>query len=186
MKRAIAIVALTAGAVLFGAAAPAQAHSFLVSSTPAEGSTLTSLPATFEVTMNEDLLDLVGDGTGFGIRVVDSEGLYYGDGMVTIAGDTLSTTAALGEAGEYTFIYQVVSADGHPVSDEFSFEWAPPEGFVPSEGADAPPGAAGETPEPVVEEAAPVDLAPVLWIGGAILAVLIAAGVTLLLVRPRK
>jgi len=185
MRRAIAIVALTAGAVLFGAAAPAQAHSFLVSSTPAEGSVLTSLPETFEVRMNEDLLDLVGDGTGFGIRIVDADGLYYGDGQLTIAGDTLSTPAALGEAGDYTFIYQVVSADGHPVSDEFDFTWDPPADFVPSEGADAPPGASGETPEPVAEQAAPLDLGPVLWIGGAILAVLIAVGVTLLVVRPR-
>jgi len=185
MRRAIAIVALSAGVVLLGAA-PAQAHSFLVSSVPAEGSTLTELPETFEVRMNEDLLDLVGDGTGFGIRIVDSMGRYYGDGTLTIAGDTLSTPAALGAAGEYTLVYQVVSADGHPVSDEFTFEWAPPAGFTPSEGTDAPPGESGQTPEPVVESAAPLDLGPVLWIGGAILAVLIAVGVTLLVVRPRK
>lgn len=185
MRRAIAIVALTAGAVLSGAAAPAQAHSFLVSSTPAEGSTLTSLPDAFEVRMNEDLLDLVGDGTGFGIRIVDAEGRYYGDGTLTIDGPTLSTPAVLGAAGEYEFVYQVVSADGHPVSDEFTFEWAPPADFVPSEGQDAPPGGTDASPEPAVDDAAPLDLSAVFWVGGAILAVLIAVGVTLLLVRPR-
>ena len=188
MKRALAIVALSLGAVV-ATAAPAWAHSYLVSSNPEAGSTLTELPETFDVRMNEDLLDLAGDGTGFGMRIVDSDGLFYGDGTIEIAGPTLSTPAALGEAGEYTIIYQVVSADGHPVSDEFTFEWAPPAGFEPSQGVDAPPGAVDEpeeSPAPPAEPEQPADLSGALWIGGAVLAVLIAGGVTLLVVRPRS
>lgn len=188
-NRAFAAAVLgIAGVLLF--AAPASAHSYLVSSTPADDETLTELPEEFSITMNESLLDLAGDGTGFGMLVRDDAGRYYGDGCVTISGPTLSTPAALGEAGTYTLIYQVVSADGHPVSEEFAFEWAPGEGFEPATGSDAAPGCGGEaaTPAPVAEEPS-TDAAissDVLWIGGGILAVIIAVGATLLLVKPRK
>ena len=188
-NRAFAAAVLgLAGVLLF--AAPASAHSYLVSSTPTADETLTELPEEFSITMNENLLDLAGDGTGFGMLVRDDAGLYYGDGCVTISGATLSTPAALGEAGTYTLIYQVVSADGHPVSEEFTFEWAPGEGFDAATGSDAAPGCGGEaaTPAPETEEPA-TDAAissDVLWIGGGILAVIIAVGATLLLVMPRK
>jgi len=188
-NRAFAAAVLgIAGVLLF--AAPASAHSYLVSSTPAADETLTELPEEFSVSMNENLLDLTGDGTGFGMLVRDEAGLYYGDGCVTISGATLSTPAALGEAGTYTLIYQVVSADGHPVSEEFAFEWAPGEGFEPATGSDAAPGCGGEAATPAPEAEEPTTDAAissdVLWIGGGILAVIIAVGATLLLVKPRK
>ena len=180
-----------AGVLLF--AAPAQAHSYLVSSTPAADETLTELPAEFSISMNENLADLTGDGTGFGMLVQDAAGRYYGDGCVTISGATLSTPAALGEAGTYRLSYGVISADLHPVEDEITFEWAPGEGFAPQAGSTDKPNCGGEaTPAEPAETGAP-DAAPdaaissdVFWIGGGILAVLVAVGVTLLLVRPRK
>lgn len=190
MKRAIAIVALSAGAVVLSAA-PAWGHSFLVTSTPVAGETLTTLPEAFSVTMNEDLLDLVGDGTGFGLEVRDATGTYYGDGCLTIDGATLSTPAALGAAGDYEVVYQVVSADGHPVSDTIAFEWAPAADFVPAEGFDAPQACgATEEPEPPVpaepDAESAADISGALWLGGGLLAAVAAVGVTLLAVRKKK
>ena len=186
MKRAITIVALTVGVVLVSAA-PAQAHSYLIASTPVEGDTLTRLPEEFSVTANESLLDLVGDGTGFGMQIVDATGRFYGDGCLTIGVSSLSTSAALGEAGSYELVWQIVSADGHPVSGTIPFDWAPDADFVPSESYAAPPlcEAEGELPEPVevVEE---TDYSSALWIGGAALAVLLAVGVTVFLTRRRS
>lgn len=201
MKRTLAIAALTGAAVL-GIAAPAQAHDYLISSTPEAGSTITGLPATFSVTTNEALLDLAGDGSGFGLQVTDAAGLYYGDGCLAVADATLSTGATLGDPGTYTLAWQVVSEDGHPVSGEFSFTWAPAAAAQTVTGEAAPPvcGVTGVEPEPTAS-AAPVQpttqpatptpisaepvhedlpLGNVLWIGGAILAVLVAGLVTLL------
>ncbi|MGV8884816.1 MAG: copper resistance CopC family protein [Microbacteriaceae bacterium] len=178
-----------AGVMLF--AAPAYAHSFLVSSTPAVGETLSELPENFSVTMNESLLDLSGDAAGFGMRVRDDAGLYYGDGCITISGDTLSTPAALGGAGSYTLIYQVVSSDGHPVSDEFTFEWAPRSAVEPAVGVQSAPNCGkGDAGAPAPTDEQPAQSASVsgdvLWIGGGILAIIIAVGATLLAVKPRK
>ena len=188
-RRAALIGAATLALVALGAAAPAVAHNYLTSSNPVAGETLTVLPEQFFVTTNDNLLDLGGDGSGFGIEVIDADGLYYGDGCVTVGGTTMSTTPALGEAGEYTFVYQFVSADGHTVSDEFGFTWAPEDGFEAAEGSATQPDCDGTlVREDAVEESSPaptVDLGPVLWIGGAALAVIVAVGAALLLTRRR-
>jgi copper resistance protein C len=189
MRRVAAAVAVGVLAVLL-TATPAQAHNYLVASTPAAGETLTALPESFSVTTNENLLDLGGNGSGFGIEVIDSAGTYYGDGCVAIDGPTVSTAAALGEAGTYRLVYQVVSADGHTVSDEFTFEWAPEGEFTASEGSSTPGdcnglyarGDGATTPD----DTASADLSAVLWIGGAVLAVGLAVAVTLVVVRPKK
>jgi methionine-rich copper-binding protein CopC len=212
MQRTRATTALVAGfalagAVVLGTAAPAQAHNYLVASTPTAGELVTSLPESISVTTNEPLLDLSGDGAGFALQVTDATGTFYGDGCLTVFGSTLSTPASLGAAGTYRVVWQVVSEDGHTVSDEFTFEWSPGPGFEPARGQAGPPvcGAAlpddttTATPEataPATQEAtatpgaapehANANLGDVLWIGGAILAVIVAAAAALLVVSRRS
>ena len=192
--RLLAVGALVAAVPVLGLAAPASAHNYLVSSTPAAGSTLTQLPDQFSVTTNDTLLDLSGTGAGFGMLVQDADGNYYGDGCFTISGASLSTDAALGAAGEYTLTWQLVSTDAHPVSGDYTFDWAPPAGFTPSDGVTEAPTCGGENvvdaPSAEPEASAGTDIAAVdsalPWIAGAVLAVGLAVGVTLFLVRPRK
>jgi methionine-rich copper-binding protein CopC len=188
--RALAGLALVAAAL--AAATPAQAHNYLVSSTPAEDSTLTTLPEVFSVTTNEAMLDLSGDGAGFAIQVLDSADRYYGDGCFAIVDSTLSMGATLGEAGDYTVLWQIVSEDGHPVSGEFGFTWTPPAGFAATPGLATPPDCGGTAPQ--ASAAAPTapathsdaSLSDVLWIGGAIGAVVIAALVAFLVLGRRR
>jgi len=188
----LAAGALVAAVPVLGLAAPAQAHNYLVSSTPEAGATLTELPAQFSVTTNDTLLDLAGNGAGFGLLIQDSAGQYYGDGCFTISGASLSTDAALGAAGEYTLVYQFVSTDAHPVSDQFTFEWAPSAGVTPSEGSAIAPDCEGTDigTAPSDDEAAPASESAIAsalpWIGGTVLAVGLAIGLTLFLVRPKK
>lgn len=154
------LLALTvvATAALLGVAAPAQAHDSLVSSTPASGAVLTTIPETFEVTMNQAVLD-VGDSTAaFALQVIDSAGLYYGDGCVAIDGGTMSTAAELGAPGAYTVRWQNISSDGHTISGEYPFTFSPTSPPAASSGsATAPvcgattPGEATPTP-PTAEE----------------------------------
>ncbi|WP_213815075.1 copper resistance CopC family protein [Glaciihabitans sp. dw_435] len=194
----LAFGGLVAAATVLGTATAAQAHNYLVSSSPAANQTLTELPATFEITTNEDLLNLDGKGAGFALRIVDAKGLYYGDGCVTVKNATMSVAPQIGAAGSYTVIWQVVSADGHTVSDEFPFTWAPADASAPvSTGTTTPQtcgGTSGGAAPAVPESTAPAasaapanaDLGDVLWIGGAVVAVGLAIGVTIFVVGRRK
>jgi methionine-rich copper-binding protein CopC len=159
---------------------PAYAHNYLVESTPQEGSTLTELPSEFSVTTSETLLDLAGDGGGFAIRVTNTAGQYFGDGCFAIVNQTLSTGAALGEAGDYLMQWQLVSSDGHTVSGEIGFSWQPDSDQTMSEGLDAPPACGGGTLDDVAPaEEGSTDLAPAF---DASTAVLIASAVSLVLI----
>jgi copper resistance protein C len=148
MRKKITTGVLTAGmvGVLLTMAAPltAIAHDFVISSTPQEGEALTALPEQFSITASGELLDLAGDGSGFGILVTDAAGLYYGDGCPVVDGATLSTTAALGEAGGYRLTWQVISSDGHPASGEVNFTWTPTDESQISGGSETVP-VCGET-----------------------------------------
>lgn len=177
------------------AAAPAEAHNYLVSSTPASGSTITSLPASFEIKTNESLLTIGGSTSGFALELRDAAGRYYGDGCVTVAGPTMDATAVLGTAGEYTMLWQVVSSDGHSVSGEVPFTWAPAGDSTAAVGSATPPDCNGTTggqaANPTGVPAADArdtkaNLSDVLWIGGAIVAVVIAGLVTLFVVSRRS
>jgi len=215
-RRPLTIAALGAtlavGAVL-GFAGPAQAHDRLVSSNPTQGEVVTALPDSFSVTMNEALVDFVGDGTGFAIQITDAAGRFYGDGCTSLVDATMSMPANLGAAGDYTMVWQLISADSHPVSSNDSgyapitFTWQPPADATLSNGFATAPvcGEATEDPDPemttqaeepaetpsatataVAEAPASDNTGTLLWLGGAALAVIVAIGATLLIVRPKK
>lgn len=212
---AAAVGTIIVGAVLcsvLGFAAPAQAHNYVVASTPAENEVLTELPELFSVTTNSSLLELPGNEAAFAIQVSDEAGLYFGDGCVTIDGASIHSTAALGKPGDYTMVWQVISADGHPVSGEIAFEWAPTDSTQQSVGVATPPvcgvdvtgseeqqpapgdgaegdgaerdGAEGGAPRDSVDEAAvSADASDVVWIAGALGAVAIAVIATVVVLR---
>ncbi len=189
---AIIVAAATIG--LVGFAAPAAAHNVLAASTPEAGETLTELPPQFSVTTNDEMLALPGS-QGFALQIRDAAGTYYGDGCVDVVGATMSATAAAGAPGEYTMLWQAVSSDGHSIDGEIPFTWAPSADVDPDPGSATPPvcgqvasptpgvsaspaPAPGEpTPDP--EAASGVDLATMLWIGGALLALGIVAAVAI-------
>lgn len=148
MTRRLAAIGagLVLGAAVIFAAAPAAAHSIVIGSTPSEGEVLTALPEEFSVTANEPMLVLQGQGA-FALFVQDADGRYYGDGCLTIQDATMSTTAPqLGAPGDYVLVWQFVSADGHPVSGEIPFEWAPSSSIEAAEGSTVMPACGAEAP----------------------------------------
>lgn len=186
-------------------AGPAFAHNDEISSTPAAGAVVTTQPDVIAVTTSDKLLAVDGLNGGMGIQVSGpaEHPLYYGDGCVSVNDATIQTKAALGQPGEYTVSWQVVSADGHSVSDSFTFTWKPDSSQQPATGAATPPScgtAAGATTEAPATAAPGGDaaitggstasradtsaaLTDVVWIGGAVLVVVIAVVVTLIVVR---
>lgn len=184
-----AAVGALATALTLTAALPASAHSVLVGSTPSEGEVLAELPAQFSVTLNERLMADAGLAA-FALRVHDASGLYYGDGCLTITGETLSTPAALGPAGDYVLEWQVVSADGHPVGGELAFSWT---GEATAAGSATPPSCGAEPGEVTAPadpghhgaEPSQIPLGDVMWIVGAVLVVAIAVALALIATRRR-
>jgi methionine-rich copper-binding protein CopC len=195
--RALGVAAVVAATLGFSAA-PASAHNYPVGYAPAENSVVTEQPGRFTITTNDTLLNLDGTGSGNAMRISGptSAPLYYGDGCVTLFGPKLETTAQLGQPGEYTVTWQVVSTDGHPVSGSYTFTWQPAAGQVIAQGlaaaptcgaatptdAAATPADASATPGTAQSAVAPTDL---LWIAGAALAVILAVAATLILTRRR-
>jgi methionine-rich copper-binding protein CopC len=187
-----------AAAVVGVSAAPAYAHNYVVGTTPAAGSVVTEQPGVVSITTNDNLLDLSGEGAGSAIQVSGPADAprFYGDGCATVSGPTVQTAVQLGEPGEYTVVWQTVSTDGHSISDSFTFTWQPDAGQALDEGsASAPDCADGGAGAGVADSDAAADDAAdsgsagpgtdLLWIGGALVAVLAAIGVTLLLLRRR-
>lgn len=130
------------GAILLSAlvvgTSPAYAHNVVEDKNPAPGSTVTESPVDISITTNDVFLDLSGDAQGFGIAVRDSQGLYYGDGCVTLDERTMSARAELGAPGTYEIVYQFVSADGHSLSESYEFDFAPGPSHTASPGYDTP------------------------------------------------
>jgi copper resistance protein C len=115
---------LKAAAVLFAAcvlmllaAGPAAAHSVLLATSPVTSSRIASAPDDVVLTFNE-----MPRGQYSEIHIVGPDGVRRDSGHVKVLNDTVSE--ALGgtrPAGLYTVDWRVISADGHPVSGQFTF-----------------------------------------------------------------
>lgn len=123
-----------AGVVVFAGAQTASAHDSLIAASPASGDTVAAL-SQVELTFSENLLDL---GAGNIVEITGPDGRYYETDCVALAGPTLTTPVALGAAGTYEVVWRAVSSDGHPVSDTYSFEYAPAAGAAASAGSATP------------------------------------------------
>jgi methionine-rich copper-binding protein CopC len=161
-----AALVLAVSALLLGASRVADAHDVLVSSTPGKGATIASGPSRVDLVFNEPV-----DSGPDEITVTGPDGSSRWDtGATTVTGETVSVgLRTLGPAGSYTVGYHIVSADGHPVSDSFTFTLSVAGSGTPATADAAVPavstastGSSGGT-------------VPVwIWIAGAV--VLLAAG----------
>ncbi len=95
----------------------ALAHNSLVSSSPADGETVSAAPSSVTLTFND-----VVQNIGPLVAVVGPDGGHYEGSSIT-AQDNKVTAAVnpLGPAGSYTVSYRIVSADGHPVEGTLVF-----------------------------------------------------------------
>lgn len=118
----LALLALTATGLLMATmvANPphAHAHNDLESSEPADGGTVSTLPATASLVFSEPL-----GTTGLQVAVTDRTGAPVAGLAASQIADATLTQAlpASMTPGVYTLAYRVVSVDGHPVGGTISF-----------------------------------------------------------------
>ncbi len=111
-----AVVAVVVAGTVLGLAAPASAHTRLVSSTPAQD---VAAQAPHEVVLA--FSDAVQTGLST-VRVTGSDGAQHAAGSPSPAGDGASVVQALRSPlapGSYAVAYRVIAADGHPVTGSF-------------------------------------------------------------------
>ncbi len=114
--RALAVAAL-AGLLVTVGAGTAAAHSIVVGSVPADGSSVAVGPERVSVTFNEPLQPSFP-----ALTVVGPDNHFWQQGDPVVDGATVSVPVGeLGPAGTYTIAFRVTSADGHAVNGKRTF-----------------------------------------------------------------
>lgn len=94
---------------------PAAAHASLVGTNPADGSRIATAPGEVSLTFSENV------GNGF-VAVTAPNGAEVEASSVRTVDEVLTADLAPSDQrGRYTVAYRIVSADGHPVSGQFTF-----------------------------------------------------------------
>ncbi|MCP1412090.1 copper resistance CopC family protein [Paenarthrobacter sp. A20] len=113
---AAVVAALAFASALLFSAAPASAHDVAESTTPANGASVTVVPASVSITFNNRPL-AIGSGV-----TVTAGGENWADGPVEIIDNQAVQKLREGApAGEYTVVWRVVSSDSHPIEGTFTF-----------------------------------------------------------------
>lgn len=198
--RAAAAFVLAAGTVLAGAgllaltpASSASAHNYLVSSTPAPDAVQSEPLDAVTLVFNDIVMSLDTNTSFVEVTGPDGASTHYEIGCPSTSDRTVTAPVALGAAGKYAIVWQIVSSDGHVVSDSQSFSYQPPAGTTPAPGTATPPCPSSESPSSSSADAAapntatssPANLMIVIWIAVAII-VLALIGVVVVLVASRK
>ena len=152
------VAVLTAlAAVVF--AGPAAAHDVLLSSDPADGSTVQTAPPSVTLTFDQPVQNFEPV-----VTVTGPDGQSYQSGSPTVDSTVVTNSVGpLTAAGEYVIAYRVVSADGHPVVGEVKFQFTgAPAPAAPSETASSGQisSVATAPATPAASASAPVSPAP--------------------------
>jgi len=195
----IGVVAVLAALAALGFAGPAVAHDVLISSDPADGSTVQVAPQTVTLTFDQPVQDFEPV-----VTVTGPDGQSYQSGSPTVDSTVVTNAVSpLTAAGEYAIAYRVVSADGHPVTGEVKFQFTGAPAPAASSAASTPTAgptsaASGGTSSVGQSSTVPVSTAAVaptssssglsgwVWAALALAAVLIIAAVVVVLRRPRE
>lgn len=113
---------------------PAYAHGVVEDRDPLPDSTVQESPVQVSISADSLFPGLNGSQRRVDIFVRDSEGLFYGSDCVEIVDLTVTKRIPLGQAGIYEVVYQSVSADGHTLSDSYTFSFQPLPGHTPTAG----------------------------------------------------
>jgi Uncharacterized protein, homolog of Cu resistance protein CopC len=164
---ALAVAAAALLAVV--SAAPASAHASLVRTSPADRSSVAAAPKTVSFTFDEDIR------VPSVILVTDANGASVADGKTSVVDNIVSIGVGITSPGNYTAVYRVVSADGHPVSGRISFGLGAGNHGGSTDGSAAQPASAKGQED--------ASTGPPTRVVGMVAAIALVAGLGLLTVR---
>jgi methionine-rich copper-binding protein CopC len=118
----IVFAALLALAASLFVTAPASAHAALSWSSPEVSSAVSEAPTQVTLVFDDEIQVIEGTESNI-ITVTDENDRHFETGDVTVNGGKVGVELSPLNEGTYTVAYRVVSADGHPVSSEYQFEF---------------------------------------------------------------
>ena len=180
----VAILLLAFSFTALAAAGSAAAHDSLLSSSPADGETVTN--ELNQITLNFSNTPMAG--VDHIIQVTDPTGNIVSNGETVISGNDLTTEFVPAMEGGHDVAWQAVSVDGHTISGEFVFTYAGPLA------AATPPSAAPDTtttapdPAPAASDADENEEAGVspIWAGLGVLLIILVIATAVILRRTNK
>lgn len=154
-------------------AVPSQAHSQEVASDPADKSKVAIVPPAVTITFNENVL-----GLGTKVLVTGPDGDVT-EGAPTVTNNIVRQAISPDSpAGSYRVQWRATSADGHPVSGEFTFSATAAAGTRPASPSPGETVAVANTPSTASTAPAPAvgssNSLAVVGIGAVVLAILLA------------
>jgi copper resistance protein C len=112
----VGVLTAVTGAVLLGSAPSALAHDVLLSTVPAAGAHIATVPLQVRLVFDKPAL-----GLGTAVTVTGPAG-NVADGSPVLVDTTVTEHLRPGApAGAYVVRWRVTSADGHPVAGSFTF-----------------------------------------------------------------
>ena len=175
-----AILLLACSFTALAAAESAAAHDSLLSSSPADGETVTDELSQITLTFTNTPMA----GVEHIIQVTDPTGTIVSNGETVISGNDLTTKFVPAREGAHEVAWQAVSVDGHTISGEFVFTYAGPltAEVIPSSAPETSTAAPDHSPSSVDadENGSEGAGASPIWAGLAVLLiVVIVTGVIL-------
>jgi hypothetical protein len=158
MKRFSALFAVATLTIIGAsfAAAPAQAHDTVVSTSPAAGETVEAGIISVAVTFEEPLMQTAtGPGGSSQILVASADGSSPTSCASIANGNELVAQTEIDTPGTYTATWRGVAEDGHVISDTFDFKVENTKGYASSGAVAACPMASGINETGVGVEASP-------------------------------
>lgn len=119
VARTFCALAALAGATLIGVN-PAAAHDEIVSTNPAEGTSLAEAPRQLELTFSGEIMEMDGANQ---VRVTNAAGESVTQGEPEVKGKTVTQSLQTNTTDDtYTVAWRVVSSDGHPIQGTFTYD----------------------------------------------------------------
>jgi methionine-rich copper-binding protein CopC len=115
-RRSAALLAVLPSLTLVLAAAPASAHTELVSGTPSPGAMVNGAISDLTLTF---VSSLVAEGTQVVVR--DPSGANHAGASTTLGPQARVQLEPLTQPGTYTVTYRAVAGDGHPITGGYAF-----------------------------------------------------------------
>lgn len=179
IRTALAGAVVAAAAVLM-IAAPASAHDQEVSSSPANGAQLTTVPTQVSVSFSENLSTLA-DNNGAAMTVKDAAGTDWVAGAPVVAANTVTAQLKPGMPnGVYNVTWKVTSSDGHPTSNPSAYTFtvaapapSPTASIAPSEAPSAAPSVVPLTQSPAATQTNPLQWPLLIGLGIVVLIAII-------------
>ena len=109
------IVFLAALVLVMVSRSPADAHASLVATNPVDGSSIATAPPSVELTFSEAV-----DSAFVAVMAPDGTKVTTSDPRITGA-EVTADLEPNDQSGRFTVAYRVVTADGHPVTGQFTF-----------------------------------------------------------------